>query len=65
MVAISNDKGGIDFIPGVSFDFYADEYKEIHREAPADWWVGMGFNTPLSPDLAHAGTAIQAALAGR
>jgi glutamine amidotransferase-like uncharacterized protein len=36
----------------------------VHLEAPAAWRAGMTFTTPLSADLAYAGTVIQAALAG-
>jgi biotin protein ligase-like protein len=36
----------------------------IHPEAPASWRTGMKFNTPLSVDLAFAGTLITSALNG-
>lgn len=36
----------------------------VHLEAPAGWRTGMPFTTPLSTDLAYAGTVIQAALTG-
>jgi len=36
----------------------------VHPEAPASWRSGMKFTTPLSVDLAYAGTLVQAALAG-
>jgi glutamine amidotransferase-like uncharacterized protein len=36
----------------------------VHLEAPAGWRRGMKFTTPLSVDVAYAGTVIQAALAG-
>lgn len=36
----------------------------IHLEAPAGWREGMNFTTPLSVDVAYAGTVIQAALKG-
>ena len=36
----------------------------VHLEAPAGWRAGMTFTTPVSVDLAYAGTVIQAALAG-
>lgn len=34
----------------------------VHPEAPASWRTGMNFSTPLSTDLAYAGTLITAAL---
>jgi glutamine amidotransferase-like uncharacterized protein len=34
----------------------------VHPEAPASWRIGMNFTTPLSVDLAYAGTLVQAAL---
>jgi glutamine amidotransferase-like uncharacterized protein len=112
---------GVDLTSGVSFDFYADEFKGIHEEpvqislpgsapldmywqdgpqlsgwgavvakfpdgtpaivegqagkgfviftgvhpeAPESWRESMNFTTPLSADLAYAGTVIQAALSG-
>jgi hypothetical protein len=112
---------GVDLTSGVSFDFYADEFKGIHvepvelsfpnsapldvywqdgpqlsgwgaavakfpdgtpaivegqsgagfviltgihLEAPENWRASMTFTTPLSVDLAYAGTVIQAALNG-
>ena len=112
---------GVDLTGGVSFDFYADEFKGIHKnvvtlsfpkgepldvywedgpqlsgwgstvakfpdgspaivegasgkgfviftgvhlEAPESWRESLHFNTPLSVDLAYAGTMIQAALDG-
>jgi glutamine amidotransferase-like uncharacterized protein len=36
----------------------------IHLEAPANWRTGMTFSTPVSVDLAFAGTVIRAALQG-
>lgn len=36
----------------------------VHLEAPAGWRTGMPFTTPVSVDVAYAGTVIQAALAG-
>ncbi|MBV8475220.1 MAG: VCBS repeat-containing protein [Acidobacteria bacterium] len=36
----------------------------VHPEAPASWRYGMKFTTPLSVDLAYAGTLVKAALAG-
>lgn len=36
----------------------------VHLEAPASWRVGMNFTTPVSVDVAYAGTVIQAALDG-
>ena len=36
----------------------------VHLEAPANWRAGLNFNTPLSVDLAYAGTVVQAALSG-
>jgi hypothetical protein len=36
----------------------------LHPEAPASWRYGMSFSTPLSVDLAYAGTLVKAALAG-
>jgi hypothetical protein len=36
----------------------------VHLEAPASWRVGMNFTTPVSVDLAYAGTVIQAAFNG-
>lgn len=36
----------------------------VHPEAPASWRYGMNFSTPLSVDLAYAGTLVKAALAG-
>ena len=36
----------------------------VHLEAPANWRAGMPFTTPLSVDIAYAGTVIQAALNG-
>jgi len=36
----------------------------VHLEAPAGWREGMKFTTPLSVDVAYAGTVIQAALDG-
>lgn len=36
----------------------------VHAEAPANWRAGMTFTTPLSVDLAYAGTLIQTALTG-
>jgi hypothetical protein len=113
---------GLDLTGGVSFDFYADEYKGIHvepveislpgngaldmywqdgpqlsgwgavvaefpdgtpaivegqsgkgfviftgvhPEAPASWRGSMVFTTPLSVDLAYAGTVVEAALSGK
>ncbi len=113
---------GLDLTGGVSFNFYADEYKGIHvepvevslpgnssldvywqdgpqlsgwgavvaefpdgtpaivegqsgkgfviftgihPEAPASWRGAMLFTTPLSVDLAYAGTVVQAALNGK
>jgi len=35
-----------------------------HPEAPASWRGGVTFTTPLSVDVAYAGTVIQAALHG-
>jgi Biotin-protein ligase, N terminal len=112
---------GVDLTAGVSFDFYADEYKGIHQEpveislpssgpldvywqdgpqlsgwgavvakfpdgtpaivegqsgngfviftgvhpeAPESWRGSVIFTTPVSVDLAYAGTVIQAALKG-
>jgi hypothetical protein len=112
---------GVDLTAGVSFDFYADEYKGIHvepvdisfpsgatldmywqdgpqlsgwgavvakfpdgtpaiiegqsgsgfviftgvhPEAPENWRESMSFTTPVSADLAYAGTVIQSALTG-
>jgi hypothetical protein len=34
----------------------------VHLEAPADWRGSMIFTTPLTVDLAYAGTVVQAAL---
>jgi glutamine amidotransferase-like uncharacterized protein len=34
----------------------------VHPEAPASWREGMDFTTPLSVDLAYAGTLVNAAL---
>ena len=36
----------------------------VHLEAPASWRQGMTFTTPVSVDVAYAGTVIQAALSG-
>jgi hypothetical protein len=36
----------------------------VHPEAPASWRYGMNFTTPLSVDLAYAGTLVKSALAG-
>jgi hypothetical protein len=36
----------------------------VHLEAPANWRGSMTFTTPVSVDLAYAGTVIQAALNG-
>lgn len=36
----------------------------VHPEAPASWRYGMNFSTPLSVDLAYAGTLVKAALGG-
>ena len=36
----------------------------VHPEAPASWRGSMPFTTPLSVDLAYAGTVLQAALTG-
>lgn len=36
----------------------------VHPEAPASWRYGMNFTTPLSVDLAYAGTLVKAALSG-
>ena len=36
----------------------------VHLEAPASWRAGMNFTTPVSVDLAYAGTVIRAALNG-
>jgi biotin protein ligase-like protein len=36
----------------------------VHLEAPAGWRAGIKFTTPLSVDVAYAGTVIQAALKG-
>jgi glutamine amidotransferase-like uncharacterized protein len=36
----------------------------VHPEAPASWRIGMKFTTPLSVDLAYAGTLVQYALNG-
>ena len=36
----------------------------VHPEAPASWRWGMTFTTPLSVDLAYAGTLVQYALNG-
>ena len=36
----------------------------VHLEAPADWRTGLTFTTPVSADVAYAGTVIQAALSG-
>lgn len=36
----------------------------VHLEAPADWRGSMTFTTPVSEDLAYAGTVVQAALNG-
>jgi glutamine amidotransferase-like uncharacterized protein len=36
----------------------------VHLEAPEGWRTGMTFSTPVSQDLAYAGTVIQAALQG-
>jgi len=36
----------------------------VHLEAPAGWREGMTFTTPVSVDVAYAGTVIQAALQG-
>jgi hypothetical protein len=36
----------------------------VHLEAPAGWRGSMNFTTPLSLDLAYAGTVVQAALSG-
>jgi len=36
----------------------------VHLEAPASWRGSMIFTTPVSADLAYAGTAVQAALDG-
>ena len=36
----------------------------VHPEAPASWRTGMNFTTPLTVDLAYAGTLISAALSG-
>lgn len=112
---------GVDLTGGVAFDFYADEFKGIHKnavtltfpkgspldvywedgpqlsgwgatvakfpdgtpaivegqsgkgfviftgvhlEAPESWRESLNFNTPLSADLAYAGTVFQAALNG-
>jgi glutamine amidotransferase-like uncharacterized protein len=37
----------------------------IHAEAPAYWRRGLKFKTPVSVDVAYAGTLIQAALSGK
>jgi glutamine amidotransferase-like uncharacterized protein len=37
----------------------------VHLEAPGGWRAGIPFATPLSTDLAYAGTIIQAALDGK
>ena len=112
---------GVDLTGGVAFEFYADEFKGIHKnavtltfpkdsprdvywedgpqlsgwgatvakfpdgtpaivegnsgkgfviftgvhlEAPESWRASLSFNTPLSEDLAYAGTVFQAALNG-
>jgi hypothetical protein len=34
----------------------------VHLEAPESWRESMVFNTPVSVDLAYAGTVFQAAL---
>ena len=34
----------------------------VHPEAPASWRTGMNFTTPLSVDLAYAGTLVTSAL---
>jgi hypothetical protein len=36
----------------------------VHPEAPASWRYGMNFTTPLSVDLAYAGTLVKAAQGG-
>ena len=36
----------------------------VHLEAPASWRGSMNFTTPLSVDLAYAGTVVQAAYTG-
>jgi glutamine amidotransferase-like uncharacterized protein len=36
----------------------------VHPEAPASWRTGLTFKTPVSTDLAYAGTLITAALNG-
>ena len=36
----------------------------VHPEAPASWRTGMNFTTPLSVDLAYAGTLVTSALSG-
>lgn len=36
----------------------------VHPEAPTSWRYGMSFTTPVSTDLAYAGTLVKAALNG-
>ena len=36
----------------------------VHLEAPETWRASLAFTTPLSVDLAYAGTVVQAALSG-
>jgi hypothetical protein len=36
----------------------------VHLEAPAGWRAGLNFTTPVSVDVAYAGTVVQAALNG-